>query len=160
MRKQITNLLFQSWTFKAENVYWRTVKAIRPPYSKVFFLREQISLFVSRGQTMPLTHLCLLLLLSKEFRHLIKWRGGILMMSRRGFQGYKIYSKSCYLVNLLSSSTITGYGNSSEQYKGWILDPDVAVAAQKPSLYANVPFQSIELCGEISMWNVDKNVRT
>lgn len=98
---------------------------------RVFFLREQISLFVSRGQTMPMTHLCLLLLLSKEFRHLIKWRGGILMLSKRGFQGYKIYSKSCFLVNLLSSSTITGYGNSSEQHKGCILKPDVAVAAQK-----------------------------
>lgn len=76
-------------------------------FKRVFFLRERVSLFVSRGETMPMTHLCLLLLLSKKFRHLIKGRGRILMLSRRGFQGKEIYSES-FLVNLLSSQQLQG----------------------------------------------------
>lgn len=100
------------------------------------------------------------LLLPQEFWHSINWRGRTLMLSRRGFQGYESYAKSCFFVNLLSSSALTGYRNSPRQHKWRILKPGVAVTARKLSHYANIPFHLIELCTEESTLNVGKNVRT
>lgn len=125
-------------------------------FTGVFFLRGGISQRANYAYDSSV----LLLLPPKEFRHPIKWRERTLMLSRRGFQGYESYSKSCFLVNLLSSSALTGYRNSPRQHKQWVLKPSVAVPAWKISHYVNIPFHLVELCTEESTLNVGKNVRT
>lgn len=125
-----------------------------------FLSRRKDNFICFKGANYAYDSSVLPLLLPQEFRHPIKWRGRTLMLSRRGYQGYESYSKSCFLVKLLSSSTLRGYRNSPRQHKPWVLKPHIAITARKLSHYANIPFHLVELCTEESILNIGKNVRT
>lgn len=145
-------------------MYWRAITQL---YSQRFSFSEEGYLYLFQGSKLSMTHLCFLSFCPRNSG--TPRRGRTVMLSRRGFQGYGSYFKSCFLVKLPSSLTLTKNRNAPKQHKKCILKPGIAITpwksgititAWKLSHYASIFFHLVEICTEGSTLNVGESVRT